>query len=108
MGIKEECCESRAEIKGFDTTKLKKVEYSEKNTLPTAATLHEELRPEKLPDVSDVAKFDASRLKKVETNEKTVLPDAATIKEESFESRADIKGFDASKLKKVEVNEKNT
>jgi hypothetical protein len=38
--------------------------------------LHEELRPETLPDVSGVAAFDSSKLKHVETKEKVVLPTA--------------------------------
>ena len=36
--------------------------------------LREELRPDKLPDVSEVASFDASKLKHVETKESNVLP----------------------------------
>ena len=55
---------------------MKKTETCEKNTLPTAATLKEELRPECLPDVSGVAQFDLSSLKRTETVEKSVLPDA--------------------------------
>ena len=47
-----------------------------KNTLPTAATLVEELRPESLPDVSAVAQFNLRSLKHVDTVEKVVLPDA--------------------------------
>lgn len=38
------------------------------------ADLKEELRPESLPDVSEVASFDASKLKHVETKEANVLP----------------------------------
>lgn len=36
--------------------------------------LRAELRPDKLPDVSEVASFDASKLKRVETKESNVLP----------------------------------
>ncbi len=61
-------------MKSFDKSKLKQVETEEKNPLPTAAVLKEELRPETLPDVSGVASFDSSKLKHVETQEKTVLP----------------------------------
>ena len=68
--IKEELTESRAEVKSFDSSKLKHVETEEKNPLPTAATLREEMRPETLPDVSAVAGFDSSKLKHVETQEK--------------------------------------
>ena len=68
--IKQEAVESRAEVKGFDSAKLKKVSTVEKNMLPTAATLKEEMRPETLPDVSAVAGFDSSKLKHVETQEK--------------------------------------
>ena len=39
-----------------------------------SADLKEELRPESLPDVSEVASFDASKLKHVETKESNVLP----------------------------------
>merc|ERR1711881_815465 len=106
--IKEEAVESRAEVKGFDRSKLKPVETDEKNTLPTSATLHQELRPEKLPDVSGVANFDASSLKKVATTEKNIIPTSDVIKEEAVESRAEIKGFDQSKLKSVKTEEKNT
>ena len=74
--IKEESIESRAEVKSFDKSALKPTTTCEKNTLPTAATLAEELRPETLPDVSAVASFDASKLKSVETVDKSVLPDA--------------------------------
>ena len=72
--IKEESTESRAEVKSFDHGKLKHVETEEKNPLPTASTLMEEMRPETLPDVSGVAAFDAGKLKHVETEEKNVLP----------------------------------
>merc|ERR1712063_29550 len=99
MGIKEETVESRAEVKAFDASKLKHVETEEKNTLPTAATLKEEMRPETLPDVSGVAEFGSSKLKHVEIQEKTILPTADVIKEESVESRAEVKAFDTSKLK---------
>ena len=105
--IKEEAVESRAEIKSFDQGKLKHVETEEKNPLPTAATLKEELRPETLPDVSAVSEFDSSKLKHVETEDKTVLPTAEVIKEEAAESRAEVKSFDQSKLKHVETEEKN-
>ncbi len=74
--IKEEAIESRAEVKAFDTSKLKHVETAEKNPLPTPAVLKEELRPETLPDVSGVSTFDSSKLKHVETEEKSVLPTA--------------------------------
>ena len=74
--IKEESIESRSEVISFNKSGLKKTETCEKNTLPTAATLVEELRPECLPDVSGVAKFDLSSLKRTETVEKSVLPDA--------------------------------
>ena len=76
----------RAEVKVFDTGKLKHVETEEKNSLPSAATLKEEMRPETLPDVSDIKSFDSSKLKHVETQEKTVLPTADVIKEEAEES----------------------
>ena len=36
--------------------------------------LREELRPDKLPDVSEVANFDSTKLKHVETKESNVLP----------------------------------
>ena len=72
--IKEESTESRAEVKSFDHGKLKHVETEEKNPLPTASTLMEEMRPETLPDVSGVAGFDDGKLKHVETEEKNVLP----------------------------------
>ena len=61
-------------MKSFDHGKLKHVETEEKNPLPTASTLMEEMRPETLPDVSGVAGFDAGKLKHVETEEKNVLP----------------------------------
>merc|ERR1712000_618961 len=99
--IREEAIESRAEIKSFDQSKLKSVKIEEKNTLPTAATLHEELRPEKLPDVSGVAEFDSSTLKHIETCVKNILPSTEVIREEAIESRAEIKSFDQSKLKSV-------
>jgi len=38
------------------------------------AELKEEMRPDSLPDVSEVTKFDASKLKHVETKEANVLP----------------------------------
>merc|ERR1711962_1188734 len=63
--IKEEAVESRAEVKSFDVSKLKHVETEEKNPLPTAATLKEEMRPESLPDVSEVADFNKTKLKRV-------------------------------------------
>ena len=39
-----------------------------------SSELREEMRPETLPDVSEVASFDASKLKHVNTKENTVLP----------------------------------
>lgn len=36
--------------------------------------LREELRPDTLPDVSEVASFDSTKLKHVETKESNVLP----------------------------------
>ena len=66
--------DSRAEVKSFDSSKLKHVDTVEKNPLPTPQTLKEEMRPETLPDVSVVKDFDASKLKHVETQEKVVLP----------------------------------
>lgn len=39
-----------------------------------SSELREEMRPDKLPDVSEVAKFDATKLKHVETKESNVLP----------------------------------
>merc|ERR1712048_852406 len=78
------------------------------NTLPDAATLKEEVRPEVLPDVSGVAAFDIGALKHVETKEKSVLPTADVIAEESIGTRAEVLSFDSSKLKHVETAEKNT
>ena len=40
----------------------------------SSTDLREELRPETLPDVSEVASFDSSKLKHVETKESNVLP----------------------------------
>lgn len=39
-----------------------------------SSELREELRPDKLPDVSEVSTFDATKLKHVETKESNVLP----------------------------------
>ena len=78
--IQQEAVESRSEVKSFDKSALKPTTTCEKNTLPTAATLAEELRPETLPDVSAVAQFDLGSLKHVETVEKVVLPDTNGIK----------------------------
>ena len=39
-----------------------------------SSELREELRPDKLPDVSEVATFDSAKLKHVETKESNVLP----------------------------------
>jgi hypothetical protein len=67
--IQEETIESRAEVISFDKSSLKATVTHEKNPLPTAATLVEELRPESLPDVSEVARFRKNSLKHVETVE---------------------------------------
>ena len=61
-------------MKSFDHTKLKHVETQEKNPLPTPQTLKEELRPESLPDVSQVKEFEKTKLKHVEPTEKNPLP----------------------------------
>lgn len=61
-------------MKSFDHTKLKHVETHEKNPLPTPQTLKEELRPESLPDVSQVKEFEKTKLKHVEPAEKNPLP----------------------------------
>ena len=74
--IKEEAIDSRAEVKSFDSSKLKHVETEEKNPLPTPQTLMEERKPEDLPDVSGVKDFDSQKLKHVEPQEKSVLPSA--------------------------------
>ena len=42
--------------------------------VPTPQELREELRPDTLHDVSEVADFDSRKLKHVETQEKNVLP----------------------------------
>ena len=63
-------------MKSFDHGKLKHVETTEKNPLPTQADIKEELRPETLPDVSAVKDFDQHKLKHVETQEKSVMPTA--------------------------------
>ena len=72
--IKEESVDSRAEVKSFDTNKLKHVDTQEKNPLPTAQTLKEELRPDTLPDVSQVKEFEKAKLKHVDPVEKNPLP----------------------------------
>ncbi len=61
-------------MKSFDQAQLKHVETEEKNPLPTPQTLKEELRPETLPDVSQVKEFEKTKLKHVETEEKTTVP----------------------------------
>jgi len=92
-------------VKGFDQGKLKKVSTNEKNTLPTSATLHEELRPEKLPDVSGVAGFERDQLKTVYTRESAGVPTQDEINAEIAHSRAEVKTFDMSKLKSTTPNE---
>ncbi|MFE3372196.1 hypothetical protein ACFXOK_21710, partial [Streptomyces sp. NPDC059173] len=51
--------EHRSEVASIDDSKLKHVGAEEKNPLPTAAMLGEEL----MPDRSEVASFDPSKLK---------------------------------------------
>jgi len=105
--IKLETIESRSEVVHFDHTTLKPVDTVEKNSLPTAATLYEEMRPETLPDLSELNNFDNSKLKNVETIERTALPNAEMIRQESIESRVEIKFFDQASLKTVETIVKN-
>ena len=81
---------SRAEVKSFDSSKLKHVETEEKNPLPTAATLHEELIPENRPDRSEVASFEKGQLKSVYTRESTGVPTQDEINAEFVHSRAEV------------------
>ena len=106
--IAQEAVETRSEVISFDTSKLKNVETLEKNTLPDAATLKEETRPNVLPDVSAVAQFDVTGLRHVETQDKVTLPSAELNEQESVETRSEVLSFDTSKLKSVETVEKNT
>ncbi|EDV25092.1 uncharacterized protein TRIADDRAFT_25752 [Trichoplax adhaerens] len=53
----------RSEVKSFDVSKLKHIETTEKNPLPSDK-----------PNISEVTKFDKSKLKHTETSEKNPLP----------------------------------
>ena len=44
------------------------------NIFAFLSELREEMRPDELPDVSEVENFDATKLKRVKTKESNVLP----------------------------------
>eukprot|EP00112_Aurelia_sp_Birch-Aquarium-sp1_P004580 Seg152.2 transcript_id=Seg152.2/GoldUCD/mRNA.D3Y31 product="hypothetical protein" protein_id=Seg152.2/GoldUCD/D3Y31 len=72
--IDKEAFECRAEVKTFDSSRLRRVQPRIRSQLPTPQTLRAELRPEKLPDVSAIRSFDCKLLKHVELRERNLLP----------------------------------
>ncbi|GMT31931.1 hypothetical protein PFISCL1PPCAC_23228, partial [Pristionchus fissidentatus] len=78
--------------------KLKHVEPTEKNVLPSKEDIAQEKTHQELTD--NIEKFTADKLRSVSTDEKNVLPSKEDIaREKTLDA---VEGFDATKLKHVE------
>ncbi|RDD36673.1 Thymosin beta-12 [Trichoplax sp. H2] len=74
----------RSEVKSFDVSKLKHIETTEKNPLPSFTTIAQE-RSENRPELNAVKEFSRQKLQHVETEEKNPLPTKETIAQEKSE-----------------------